>query len=62
MENWQNFFVNASIFGFIFQILLVITVLQITKNFSSQKYNKEILEKLYEMDNFSINHNKNIKT
>ena len=61
MDNWQNFFVNASIFGFIFQILLVITVFQITKNFSSKKYNKEILEKLYEMDYFSINHNKNIK-
>ena len=62
MENWQNFFVNASIFGFIFQILLVITVFQITKNFSPEKYNKEILEKLYKMDNFSLNHNKNIKT
>ena len=42
MENWQNFFVNASIFGFIFQILLVITVFQITKNFSSKKHNKEM--------------------
>ena len=62
MDNWQNFFVNASIFGFIFQILLVITVFQITKNFSPEKYNKEILEKLYKMDNFSLNHNKNIKT
>ena len=61
MEKWQSFFVNVSIFGFIFQILLVVTVYQITKNIPSYKSNKEILEELYKIDNFSINHNKNIK-
>ena len=61
MENWQIIFVNLSIFGFIFQLLLIVTVYQITKHSPLEKSNREILEKLYKIDNFSINPNKNTK-
>ena len=53
MENWQIFFVDASIFVFIFQILLVVSIFKITRNLYPVKRNKELLEKTYKMNSYS---------
>ena len=57
MENWQIFFVDASIFVFIFQILLVVSIFKITRNLYPEKRNKELLEKTYKMNSYSKKQN-----
>ena len=61
MERWQNIFVNITIYGFFFQILLFIGVFQITKNLPPKKSDKEFLEHLYKFNDFYLNNIRNLK-
>ena len=61
MELWQNIFVNITICGFFFQILLFVGVFQIAKNLPPKKSNKEFLEHLYKFNDFYLNKYRNLK-
>tara|TARA_Y100001978_G_C23562189_1_gene369863 strand:+ start:351 stop:539 length:189 start_codon:yes stop_codon:yes gene_type:complete len=61
MEYWQSVFLKITIYGFFFQILLIIGAFQITKNLPPKKSNKDILEHLYKLNDLSIDNIKNLK-
>ena len=61
MESWQNIFINITIYGFFFQILLIIGVFQIAKNLPQKKSNKELLEHLYKLNDLYVNNIRNLK-
>ena len=61
MEMWQFMFVNLSIWGFIFQIILIAGVYLISKSLPKEKTNKELLETLYRKPSLSGYYLRNLK-
>ena len=61
MQNWQTFFVNFVICGFILQIILIIGVYFISKFLPKEKTDKEFLEELYKQSTLSGYYLRNLK-
>ena len=61
MEIWQIVFVNIAIYGFIFQIFLIIGVFSIAKSLPKDKNDKEFLEDIYIRSSISHKYFKNLK-
>ena len=53
MEMWQFMFVILSIWGFIFQIILIAGVYIKSKSLPKEKTDKELLESLYKQPSLS---------
>ena len=61
MEKWQFMFVNFTIGGFIFQMILIIGVYFISKFLPKEKTDKELLETIYKQSSLSGNKFRNLK-
>ena len=61
MQNWQTFFVNFVICGFILQIILIIGVYFISKFLPREKTDKEFLEEIYRQSTLSGYYLRNLK-
>ena len=61
MQNWQTFFVNFVICGFILQIILIIGVYFISKFLPKEKTDKEFLEEIYKQSTLSGYYLRNLK-
>ena len=61
MQNWQTFFVNFVICGFILQIILIIGVYFISKFLPREKTDKEFLEEIYKHSTLSGYYLRNLK-
>ena len=61
MQNWQTFFVNFVICGFILQIILIIGVYFISKFLPREKTDKEFLEEIYKQSTLSEYYLRNLK-
>ena len=62
MEYWQNIFVNLAVYGFIFQIFIVVFMISISKIHLKEKSTRELLEELYNQPTFKINKIRKIKS
>ena len=60
MEMWQFMFVNLSIWGFIFQIILIAGVYIKSKSLPKEKTDKELLETIYNQPFLSANKIRNL--
>tara|TARA_B100000674_G_scaffold392370_1_gene336507 strand:- start:135 stop:323 length:189 start_codon:yes stop_codon:yes gene_type:complete len=61
MEMWQFMFVNLSIWGFIFQIILIAGVYIKSKSLPKEKTDKELLETIYNQSSLSDYNLRNLK-
>jgi len=61
MQNWQSLFVNFVVYGFIFQIILIIGVYSISKYLPREKNDREFLEELYKQSSLSGYSLRNLK-
>jgi len=61
MLNWQYLFVNFVVYGFFFQIILIIGVFFVSKFLPREKTDIEFLEEIYKQSSISRYYLRNLK-
>tara|TARA_Y100000589_G_C27055079_1_gene588938 strand:+ start:147 stop:335 length:189 start_codon:yes stop_codon:yes gene_type:complete len=62
MDKWQLIFLNFAIAIFFLQILLIILVYPLSKLFSKEKDDRELLEQIFKQPSLSNYYIKNLKS
>ena len=60
MQNWQLIFIYFAVGGFFFQIILIISLIYLSKNSFKKKDKREILENIYNQTPLKINSLRNL--